>query len=386
MISLAPILLLTLIIILLLGFAAGLWILTERNRLQKTLIGIIGLWVMMFLGLLVNLVRLYNGVQTPVSGVMNFHGIWMGLIGLFSLISYPAVALHEQKISLCKTLSWLSPVLLTIVVYIVWHLATGTDMNYRYLTISELWDNRFTMPVILRTLMLVLFITYLTLVLANIWRLIPVYQKYSDDNYADTAHNVGWLRLVIAAIGSICVAYLIVLIWKHPLGEIIYAVTTCAFFVLLAVNAFSRKLFVQSEHISVDWSFRYGWRLIERQHDNSLKIDFTLLNTRLNTWMQSEKPFVNSDFAAKDVYAVFPELRPPVLRELLADEGMTFNSYVSKLRIEEACRLMEVEPGILCKQIALRVGFSSSQILSRAFVAVMGQTPLEYHKKKIKKE
>lgn len=386
MISLVPILLLNLIIILLLGLAAGLWIVTERNRLQKTLVGILGLWVVLFLGLFVNLICLYNGESTPVSGVMNFHAIWMGAIGLFSFISYPAVALHEQKNSLRKTLSWLSPVLLTFGVYVIWHLATGTDMNYRYLTISELWENRFTVPVVLRTLMLVLFIIYLTLVLTNLWRLIPVFQKYSDDNYADTAHNVSRLRFIIAGIGLNCVAYLILVIWKHPIGELLYAVTMCALFVLLAVNAFSRKLFTDSDRIAVEWSFKYGWRIIEKQHDNSLKIGFPQLNTRLNAWMRSEKPFVNPDFAAKDIYAVFSELRPPVLRELLADEGMVFNSYVSKLRIEEACRLIEEEPGILCKQIALRVGFSSSQILSRAFIAVMGQTPLEYQKQKIKKE
>lgn len=383
MISHAPILLLIFVIILLLGFAAGLWILTERNRLQKTLIGIIGLWVVMFLGLFVNLVRLYNGVETPVSGVMNFHGTWMGLIGLFSLISYPAVALHERNISLCKTLSWLSPVLLTIAVYIVWHLATGTDMNYRYLTISELWDNRFTMPVILRTLMLILFITYLTLMLANIWRLIPIYQKYSDDNYADTAYNVGWLRLVIAAIGSICVAYLVVLIWKHPLSEIIYSIITCAFFVLLAVNAFSRKLFAKSERVAVDWSFRYGWRLIERQHGIEDDEDILIpeIEIRFNEWIDTQKPYTDPDFTAGQVYAAFPELRYPALSTLLALRGHTFKSYVRELRVAEACRLMEENPDSLCKQIAPRVGLSSSEVLSRSFIAVTGKSSIEFRKR-----
>lgn len=383
MISLAPIFLLIFIITLMLGLATGLWILTDRNRLHKTLIGIIALWTMMFLGLLINLIRLYNGVQTPVSGVMNFHGIWMGLIGLFSLISYPAVALQEQKISLRKTVFWLSPVLLTLMLYIVWHLATGTDMNYRYLTIDELWDNRFTMPVVLRTLMLVLFITYLTRVLANIWRLIPTYQKYSDDNYADTAHNVDWLRLVIAAIGSICAAYLLVLIWKHPLGEMLYAVTTCAFFILLASNAFSRKLFFKSEHLVVSWNPRYGWRVMEKQpaKENAQATVIPEIKTRFNEWIATQKPYTDPDFTAEKVYAVFPELRYPAMATLLARRGHTFKSYVRELRVTEACRLMEENPDLLCKQIALHVGLSSSEVLSRSFIAVTGKSSVEFRKR-----
>lgn len=380
MISYISILLLIFVIVLMLGLATGLWILTERNRLQKTLIGILGLWVVMFIGLLINFICLYNGVQTPVLGVMNFHGIWMGLIGLFSLASYPAVALHERQISLCKTFSWLSPVLLTLAVYIIWHLVTGTEMNYRYLTLSELWENRFTMPVVLRMLMLVLFIAYLTLVLVNIWHLIPVYQKYSDDNYADTAHNVDWLRLVIAAIGSICTAYLIVIIWKHPIGEILYALTICAFFVLLSVNAFSRKLFAQSDRIAVTWSFRYGWLLIEKQHSIE-DIVMLEIETRFNEWINIQKPYTDHDFTAETVYAVFPELRYPALTALLASRGHTFKSYVRELRVAEACRLMEDYPELLCKQIAFQVGFSSSQVLSRSFISVTGKSPGDFRKK-----
>lgn len=381
MISLAPIMLLNLVIVLLLGLAFWLWILTERNRLQKTLIGIILLWVVLFSGLFANLIRLYNGVETPVSGVMNFHGIWMGMIGMFSLIGYPAVALHHHHISLSKTLSWLSPVLITLGVYIIWHLATETDMNYRYLSYTELWENRFAVPVILRSLMLILSLTYMALVLIHIWRLIPIYQKYCDDNYADTAHNVDWLRLVIAAIGSICVTYLVVLIWKNPIGELLYAVTTCLFFALLAVNAFSHKLFAESERIAVDWSIRHGWQLIERQQGIEKEVLIPGIELRLKEWMDFQKPYTDSDFTAEKVYAVFPELRYPALTTLLARHGHTFKSYVRELRVAEARRLMDENPNMLCKQIALQVGFSSSQVLSRSFICVTGESLSDLRKK-----
>lgn len=378
--GLIPILLLSIAIAILLSLAIALYVYTDRNKLQRTLIAILCLWAIMFIGLLAALLSVYNGSQSPVSGILNFRAICTGLFGLFSLISYPAVVLHQHMFSVRGTLLKLFPLLLIFLIYIGWHIVTGVSMNHQYTTLDMLWEKRHTAPVILRMLMIFSFVAYLMLTLQNIWELIPVYEKYSKDNYSDPAHNVGWLRLVVVAIAAICSAHLLLIFWRCHFAEIIYAIITVGFFALLSINAFSHKLFNESDNVEFSWSFQKGWQLLAKEQVAMTEADFSRLATSLDVWMKETKPFVNPDFSTSDVYRHFPELQYPILKEILDRRGQTFQSYVRLCRIAEACDMIRENPRIISKEIAFRVGLSSSWVLSRSFVAVTGQTPMEYRR------
>ena len=381
MMGLLPILWLAILLTMLAMLVLQLWFYTDHNRLQKTLMVIIILWFLMFLGLEISLIRVYNGTGTPVKGVLNFHNILLGLVGMFSLLSYPSVVLHPHLVKVRHTILLLSPVLLTLLIYVVWHLFTDTSMNYRYLTIVELWENRWSVPVLLRLLMLFFFICYLVTMLWHFWQLVPIYNRYSEDNYSDAVYNVRWLRIVISAVGSICVAYIVVLICKNPLWELLYAIVTGVFFCILTDNAVSHRLF--SNHINVQWSLSKGWY---RAEESVVVEDCTNDEKQLrqlDQWMDEQKLFLNPDFCAKDLYAVFPELKGK-LSALLEHRDHTFQSYVRDYRIKEACRLMMIAPELSNKELAFKLGFTIASSFNRAFVAVMKMTPQSYKKEQLK--
>lgn len=57
--------------------------------------------------------------------------------------------------------------------------------------------------------------------------------------------------------------------------------------------------------------------------------------------------------------------------------GMPFNTYINKLRINKACRLLEKSETRL-SDLASEVGFGSTRTFNRAFESIMHMTPSEY--------
>ena len=57
--------------------------------------------------------------------------------------------------------------------------------------------------------------------------------------------------------------------------------------------------------------------------------------------------------------------------------GMPFNTYINKLRINRACRLLE-KSGTKLSELANEVGFGSTRTFNRAFENIMHMTPSEY--------
>ena len=61
--------------------------------------------------------------------------------------------------------------------------------------------------------------------------------------------------------------------------------------------------------------------------------------------------------------------------------GMDFRTWRTRLRLEDAMRLLREEPDTPACDIAERVGFSNRSNFSRQFLAYTGQTPAEWQKR-----
>ncbi|HEY5583574.1 MAG TPA: helix-turn-helix domain-containing protein, partial [Ruminiclostridium sp.] len=60
--------------------------------------------------------------------------------------------------------------------------------------------------------------------------------------------------------------------------------------------------------------------------------------------------------------------------------NLSFNEYVTNLRINEAKRLMREQPGMLLKDIAEIVGYQDQHYFSRIFKSITGIAPSEFNK------
>lgn len=90
------------------------------------------------------------------------------------------------------------------------------------------------------------------------------------------------------------------------------------------------------------------------------------------------KAYANPDLTLVEVADVIG-ITPTYLSRLMKQElGLSFNKYLTKTRINHAVKLMG--QGLLLKDIALRVGYSSPYYFSTAFKKTLGSAPIEYRK------
>ena len=62
-------------------------------------------------------------------------------------------------------------------------------------------------------------------------------------------------------------------------------------------------------------------------------------------------------------------------------EGVNFNTFINRLRIQEAQRLMREQPDLTMQEISDRIGYSEQSNFSRHFKAVSSYTPQQWHAK-----
>lgn len=98
----------------------------------------------------------------------------------------------------------------------------------------------------------------------------------------------------------------------------------------------------------------------------------------LEKWIESEKPYLHSDFQLMDLRQVLPLNRSYLSQLINSEYGCSFYQWVNRLRIEEAKRLMREQPDLRIQEVADRCGFSSRRVFSQIFTRETGTTPTEW--------
>ena len=98
----------------------------------------------------------------------------------------------------------------------------------------------------------------------------------------------------------------------------------------------------------------------------------------LEKWIESEKPYLHSDFQLMDLREVLPLNRSYLSQLINSEYGCSFYQWVNRLRIEEAKRLMREQPDLKIQDVADRCGFSSRRVFSQIFTRETGTTPTEW--------
>lgn len=99
----------------------------------------------------------------------------------------------------------------------------------------------------------------------------------------------------------------------------------------------------------------------------------------LDTWMEKEKPYLNTEFRLLDLQQVVPTNRTYLSRFLKAEYGCNFCQLVTNYRIEEAKRIMRENPEIKMQDVGEQSGFSSPTVFARIFSREVGTTPREWY-------
>ncbi len=352
---------------------------SEHNRAQKVYIGIVLTWIVI-IGARIAQIATSDIIPTHSTISLPFIMLAAGIFCFWLTFSFPIIVLNPKLLFSRPALLSLSPMILSVVAYIVYHLYAGLPLNEFY-TPSELWANRGHITIIMRFVIVGCFILGLVFSLISAHKLIESYQTYVDNNFSNTEYNVGWLRKFNFEITAVSTAYFVWLFYVSDFTAILYVIVTGSAFVSIMDSVIMHRVFELPKGYSVEWSLKRGWYWCGEPQEPHKEIAASL-EAKFYDWIKREKPYCDKDFAATGVTAQFPSLSNLQLKELLAKRGQNFQSFVRECRIKEAERIMKIENGATnWKSIAFLVGFSHYSSFCRAFVAVNGHAPSDLDNK-----
>lgn len=361
-----------------------LWRYSEHNELQKTLMKILVIWVVFFCGLIAKMLW-FDNFDFEQPNMLYFWNIVTGFIMFLIFMLYPAKAIHPSVLTARHILLTLVPSVILFVVYLIWHNVNDIPFDKVFTSWEDVTAAENRVTVLMRLGMLMGFYVYYFAFFYNIYKLIPIYQKHIENTHGDTEHNILWLKTFIFSMAAIGAVYLLNMYCINPLNYGIYMFVGVVAFCIIIDNAMYYKPFDKPETFNVKWSVRKGWYVEDDVENSGTEISLTSrdeeLFEELDDWMKRAKPYTNHEFNSNKIKDHFPEFTYNCLNHVLAENNLTFQSYVRDLRINEAIRLMnDNSKNLSIKEISYTVGFTHYSSFSRAFSSVTGVAPQNYNK------
>lgn len=107
-----------------------------------------------------------------------------------------------------------------------------------------------------------------------------------------------------------------------------------------------------------------------------------IVESAMERWLKSkDKPYLKEGLALSDVAYQMKISGLQLSYYLNHYLGVNFNSWINRLRIGEAKRLMEANPQMQISDVASAVGYSEIAVFSRNFKKAEGITATEYRKR-----
>lgn len=380
-----------------------LWRYSKRSLRRNFLILVLGLWFTAYSTHFLRYVNLIEGYE-PVTGYFSFHLLLSGMLGYMSLIYYCLISITTKKFPVFKFLRYSIPFASLVVIYCIVCVVMGVDINAYYQTFEEFKAVAFTLPMILRYLIVLCFMVYVAILLFSIWSLVPICNRFIMANHSDSDYNLLWIKNFVRLMSCVSVVYFIWVIYASAATIALYCFVAIPAFVVLVDNSVYHKTFKPIDGLNIK---RRGVRLEITSNDVISCLDLTpdanclpgaecedcalpsevfqgVVSKTMNftfeefeRWMSKDRPYENPDFSFSDVQTRFPQLNFIALGKILAARDYTFQSYVRRCRILRAIELItdDSTSSMLYKEVYNQVGFKHYSSFSRAFVAVPGVSP-----------
>ena len=120
----------------------------------------------------------------------------------------------------------------------------------------------------------------------------------------------------------------------------------------------------------------------EAEAEKEAPLRAEMVESAMKRWLNSkDKPYLKEGLALSDVADQMGISGPQLSYYLNHYLGVNFNSWINRLRIGEAKRLMEANPQMQISDVASAVGYSEIAVFSRNFKKAEGITATEYRKR-----
>ncbi|MCR4583329.1 MAG: AraC family transcriptional regulator [Prevotella sp.] len=250
----------------------------------------------------------------------------------------------------------------------LWPVALIVVLTLAELLVVYILGNRLTVVTIL------LFVTILLAITIPMTRAVRQYGRWLRDNYADLEHKEVWQGFVMMAVFLlISVSYS--LANDYFVFEVLIEVSDIIliFFLLWRVETLQQLEVPAAEHSAADQEeTEKGTEGAEEAADN-----LSYIGERLEKYCEAKQFYLNHDVS---VYQLAEQIgtNRKYLGRYFSQHGITYNTYINRLRISHFVRRYEQAVAenreVTATQLFPECGFSSYSTFSAAFKQVMGQT------------
>lgn len=357
---------------------------THNNIYKRYLLTMLSFWIIILFNAYVKFFT-DEGINEYNLHVISTRMLLMGIPSFLTIVSYPIVILNANLLKFKWWCIVVSPIALFIAIYFLGYYIIDENPFKIYLNYSDITNNIGTAAVLLRLMLITGFFIYIVIFLANIWRVVPLYNKYIEEHYADCDYNVDWVRRLIIYISLVSISFFAMVLTNSEYINLIYLISVAIMFGYIVDVSLFYKSTDEIEPLKIGWSFKRKWYIIDNNTSNEPEsIPQDVVSSKwdaINRWMQEESPYTRTDFSIDNILDNFPHITHYELTLLLKEKGETFQSLVRSYRINHACDIVRNSGNkISSKQLYSQVGFSHYSSFSRSFISVLGISPSEYIK------
>lgn len=222
------------------------------------------------------------------------------------------------------------------------------------------------------------------------------YNEWKEENFSDQEYvDISWMHTFDILLIVIFITYVITQAVGGSLCNILHTLVVLSSFSYI----FYKALFYESPYPK-DFYYQDGSESMKNLYDIST-VDLTdVLNrtttsnevhteqsftkqipnyiTILKEWMETEKPYLYSDFKLSDVARVLPLNRSYLSRVFNEGFQANFSTVVRSYRVEYSKKLIKEHPSMSLYKVAELSGFHSDSSFFKAFKLVTNLTPSQF--------
>ncbi len=359
----------------------------------------------------VEFVQLFVDGFAMSGDISNFGSSYLLLAAVTTTLSLylPLSLITNRGLKSRSFVLYLAPLLVLCVIYtLVWYLEVAQE--HRYYAFPDVWNNEFTWDLFFCVICFLYIIANALYAIAMMMSFAGYCDRFVREN--DGPH--GSVKKQVRDSSYLVYTLMAFFIMYLSQGTAEFAVAyKLALLVIVATFFMNYMMFMEhydfSSHASmhdvydIKWSpSHFAWdvrrrnpagdvsgmqqlapRTIQDSSSNEMLLtedQVETLRSKLDEWMETEKPYLNNNFKVADVHR-YLNIDRFECNELFARAyNCYFRTWVLHYRIDYAIFLMKHHPEKQIKMIAYESGFSSQTVFARSFYNLMGMTCSDYRR------
>lgn len=234
------------------------------------------------------------------------------------------------------------------------------------------WRNTLTLTA------LCLLIAYIVKFVYSFFREYRRYRQNLENYFTDDMHRFAqWIMVsVVMCIISWCLA--IATMFGSVYFNWIYQ------FYVISLNVYIAVSFVNYSSkygilVKAEPEYASGEEIADEKNSGAER---ETIEKKIQAWTE-KKRYLSDQFTLEDLAQVLGTNKNYLSYHINEKYGMSFSSWISEMRIDEAKRMMKENPDRKLENIAFSVGFSSASYFSKVFSLHEGVSPMRWRKEEL---